>query len=105
MHVLASIIYMPKRRSITTASGLELVSIRPAPSTCTFSKKYSSMYHDDGRPNVMMEEAGPVEGGEETARLAAAVVEIVVAVEIAEVAAMAVGIAEVAAMAVEENNQ
>ena len=52
MHVLASIIYMPKRRSITTASGLELVSIRP-------------------------------------------VVEIVVAVEIAEVAAMAV----------EENNQ
>ena len=62
MHVLASIIYMPKRRSITTASGLELVSIRP-------------------------------------------VVEIVVAVEIAEVAAMAVGIAEVAAMAVEENNQ
>ena len=54
---------------------------------------------------AMMEEAGPVEEGEETARLAAAVVEIVVAVEIAEVAAMAVGIAEVAAMAVEENNQ
>ena len=51
---------------------------------------------------AMMEEAGPVE---ETARLAAAVVEIAVAVEIAEVAAMAVGIAEVAAMAVEENNQ
>ena len=44
---------------------------------------------------AMMEEAGPVEEGEETARLAAAVVEIVVAVEIAEVAAMAV----------EENNQ
>ena len=54
---------------------------------------------------AMMEEAGPVEEGGETARLAAAVVEIVVAVEIAEVAAMAVGIAEVAAMAVEENNQ
>ena len=55
---------------------------------------------------AVMEEAGPVEEGEETARLAAAaVVEIVVAVEIAEVAAMAVGIAEVAAMAVEENNQ
>ena len=54
---------------------------------------------------AMMEEAGPVEEGGETARLAAAVVNIVVAVEIAEVAAMAVGIAEVAAMAVEENNQ
>ena len=39
---------------------------------------------------AMTEEAGPVEEGEETARLAAAVVEIVVAVEIAEVAAMAV---------------
>ena len=46
---------------------------------------------------AMTEEAGPVEEGGETARLAAAaaVVEI----------AMAVGIAEVAAMAVEENNQ
>ena len=49
---------------------------------------------------AMTEEAGPVEEGEETARLAAAA-----AVEIVVVAAMAVGIAEVAAMAVEENNQ